>query len=202
MVGEAARRCDGALDIVVACAGVLNRGATTLAVNYFGAVATLLGLRHLLAASDAPRAVAVGSVAAYFPSNADLVARLLAGDEAEALGSIGNEPEIGLYAASKLALARWCRSAAIDTDWAGAGILLNVVAPGLVETGMNRETFSDPVRRAQVSSMMPAPLGRHAQPEEVAQLISFLVSPANSYTTGQVIFCDGGQQALQRAAWP
>ncbi|MEJ0045307.1 MAG: NAD-dependent epimerase/dehydratase family protein [Rhodospirillales bacterium] len=134
MVGEAARRCDGALDIVVACAGVLNRGATTLAVNYFGAVATLLGLRHLLAASDAPRAVAVGSVAAYFPSNADLVARLLAGDEAEALGSIGNEPEIGLYAASKLALARWCRSAAIDTDWAGAGILLNVVAPGLVET--------------------------------------------------------------------
>ncbi|MEJ0045306.1 MAG: SDR family oxidoreductase [Rhodospirillales bacterium] len=67
---------------------------------------------------------------------------------------------------------------------------------------MNRETFSDPVRRAQVSSMMPAPLGRHAQPEEVAQLISFLVSPANSYTTGQVIFCDGGQQALQRAAWP
>ncbi|HTZ70170.1 MAG TPA: SDR family oxidoreductase, partial [Acetobacteraceae bacterium] len=62
-------------------------------------------------------------------------------------------------------------------------------------------TFTDPERRAQVAAMMPAPLGRHAQPQEIAALIAFLASPANSYVTGQVIFCDGGQEALQRAIW-
>jgi NAD(P)-dependent dehydrogenase (short-subunit alcohol dehydrogenase family) len=202
MVREAATQSGGTLDAVIACAGILNQGGKTLAVNYFGAVATLQGLRQLLATSAAPRAVAVGSVAAYFPSDPALVAMLLAGDEFAALQSAANESDIGLYAASKQALTRWCRTNAITPAWADTGILLNVVAPGLVETGMNRATFTDPVRRAQVGAMMPIPLGRHAQPAEIAGMISYLVSPANSFTTGQVIFCDGGQEALQRGAWP
>ena len=198
MLREASTKSNGTLDAVVACAGILNQGRKTLAVNYFGAIATLQGLRPLLAAATAPRATAVGSVAAYFPADPLLVTALLAGDEAAALDAAGNDSDIRLYAASKQALTRWCRKAAISPTWAGAGILLNVVAPGLVETGMNRETFTDPARRAHVSAMMPIPLGRHAQPSEIASLIAYLVSPANSFTTGQVIFCDGGQEALQR----
>jgi NAD(P)-dependent dehydrogenase (short-subunit alcohol dehydrogenase family) len=202
LVREAAARSNGTLDAVVACAGILIQGGRALSVNHFGAVATLHGLRPLLAASEAPRAVAVGSVAAYFPADPALVSLLLAGDENTALVAAANESAIGLYAASKQALTRWCRTAATAPEWAGAGILLNVVAPGLVETGMNRATFTDPIRRAHVAAMMPIPLGRHAQPAEIASLISYLVSPANTFTTGQVIFCDGGQEALQRGAWP
>jgi NAD(P)-dependent dehydrogenase (short-subunit alcohol dehydrogenase family) len=202
LVHEAAARSNGTLDAVVACAGILNQGGKALSVNHFGAVATLRGLRPLLATSAAPRAVAIGSVAAYFPADPALVSLLLAGDENAALLAAANESEIGLYAASKQALTRWCRTAATAPEWAGAGILLNIVAPGLVETGMNRATFTDPVRRAQVDAIMPIPLGRHAQPAELASLISYLVSPANSFTIGQVIFCDGGQEALQRGPWP
>jgi NAD(P)-dependent dehydrogenase (short-subunit alcohol dehydrogenase family) len=188
MLREAAAKSNGALNAVIACAGILNQGSKTLAVNYFGAIATLHGLRPLLAAASAPRAVAVGSVAAYFPAAPELVATLLSGDETAALNATATESDIRLYAASKQALTRWCRKAAPSSSWAGTGIMLNVVAPGLVETGLNRETFTDPVRRAQVSAMMPIPLGRHAQPREIASLIAYLVSPANSFTTGQVIF--------------
>jgi NAD(P)-dependent dehydrogenase (short-subunit alcohol dehydrogenase family) len=199
LLREAEMLADGALNAVVACAGVLGRGADTLSVNYFGTIATLEGLRPLLAACSGARAVAVGSVAAYFPdADEALVARLLACNEDAARKAAAGREELAIYASSKRALARWCRAAAVSPDWAGAGILLNVVAPGLVETAMNRETFSDPKRRAQIAAFMPAPLGRHAQPAEIAALIGFLVSPANSYMAGQVIYCDGGQEALQR----
>ena len=203
MLAEVRRRLDGrALDCMVACAGVIGRGATTLAVNFFGATATLTGLLPLLQKSDSPRAVAIGSVAAYFPADAGLVELMMRGDEAAALNAAQGQTDTAIYAASKRALTQWCRVQAIGAEWAGSNVLLNVVAPGLVETGLNRETFTDPVRRKAVAAMMPAPLGRHAQPEDVAGLVGYLTSAANSFTTGQVIFCDGGQEALQRGAWP
>ncbi len=200
LVTQAAAQSGGRLDAVFACAGILGAGAATLSVNYFGAVATLAGLRHLLAASPAPRAVAIGSVAGYNPPNEPLIAALLAGDETVSRTMAAGQAELTLYSATKTALARWCRAQAITPDWAKRGILLNVIAPGLVETGINRETFTNKQRRAAVAAMMPCPMGRHAQPEEIASLALYLGSAENSFVTGQIIYADGGQEALQRGA--
>jgi len=197
---ESARLSGGQIDELHVCAGVIDRGADTLSVNYFGAVATLILLHPMLRRSAAPRAVAIGSVAAYNPPDEELVALLLTGDEAGARAAAEGKDALTLYSATKMALSRWCRAAAIAPDWAGAGILLNVIGPGLVETGLNRETFTDPERRRRVAEMMPCPLGRHAQPGEIATLAAYLGSPENSFVTGQVIYCDGGQEAFQRGA--
>lgn len=75
----------GSIHAVLANAGLATPTAVTVAVNYFGTVATLEGLRPLLLASTAPRAVAVTSMALLFPPNGDLLTALLAGNEAEAM---------------------------------------------------------------------------------------------------------------------
>jgi len=197
---EAIRLSGGRIDELHVCAGVIDRGADTLSVNYFGAVATLVSLHPLLRQGEAPRAVAIGSVAAYNPPDEAVVALLLEGDEAGARAAAEGKDALTLYSATKIAISRWCRATAVAPEWAGAGILLNVIGPGLVETGLNRETFTDPDRRRRVAEMMPCPLGRHAQPKEIATLAAYLGSPENSFVTGQVIYCDGGQEAFQRGA--
>jgi NAD(P)-dependent dehydrogenase (short-subunit alcohol dehydrogenase family) len=197
---EAARLSGGCIDELHVCAGVIDRSADTLSVNYFGAVATLIDLHPFLKSGEAARAVVIGSVAAYNPPDEPLIARLLAGDEADARTAAEGKDSLTLYSATKIALSRWCRATAIAPEWAGAGILLNVIGPGLVETGLNSETFRDPERRKQVAAIMPCPLGRHAQPDEIATLAAYLGSPENSFVAGQVIYCDGGQEAFQRGA--
>ena len=63
MVDAVSLRTGGVIDAVVASAGTFNRGRTDVKVNFFGAVATLDGLRPMLAAGTSPRAVAVSSIA-------------------------------------------------------------------------------------------------------------------------------------------
>ncbi len=200
MVAQAAALCGGRLDSVFACAGILGGGAATLSVNFFGAAATLLGLRPLLERAAAPRAVVIGSVAGYNKADEPLITACLAGDEALARTMAAGRDELNIYSAAKTGLARFCRAQAVRPEWAGRGILLNVIAPGLVQTGLNRETFADQKRRAAVAAMMPCPMQRHAQPEEIASLAIYLGGAENSFVTGQVIYADGGQEALQRGA--
>jgi len=200
MAARAAELSGNRLDAVFACAGILGGGADMLSVNYFGAVATLLLLRPFLETSDAPRAVAIGSVAGYNKADEPLIAACLAGDEGGARDMAAGRDALNIYSATKTGLARFCRAQAVLPEWAGRGILLNVVAPGLVETGLNRETFTNEKRRAAVAAMMPCPMQRHAQPEEIASLAHYLGGTGNSFVTGQVIYADGGQEAFQRGA--
>ena len=200
MAAQAWRLTGGILDAVFACAGIRGGSAATLSVNYFGATATLNLLRPFLARSAAPRAVAIGSVAGYNQPDEPLIAACLDGLEDEARAMATERDEIVIYGTAKTALTHFCRAQSIRPDWAGKGILLNVIAPGLVETGLNRETFTDPRRRAAVAAMMPCPLNRHAQPEEIASLALYLGGAENTFVTGQVIYIDSGQEALQRGA--
>jgi NAD(P)-dependent dehydrogenase (short-subunit alcohol dehydrogenase family) len=92
------------------------------------------------------------------------------------------------YAASKAAVASLARSWAAEV--VTAGVTVNVVAPAATQTGM----LSDPARQGTPSRLPP--IGRLIQPEEVASLIAYLLSPAAAAITGQEIQICGGSSLV------
>jgi glucose 1-dehydrogenase len=64
------------------------------------------------------------------------------------------------------------------------------VGPGAVATPINKATMSDPELLAKLNAAIP--LGRLAQPEEIASVVGFLASDASSYITASTVFADGG----------
>ena len=92
------------------------------------------------------------------------------------------------YAASKAGLNGMVKSLALE--WAAEGVRLNSVGPGPVATPMLAGVLADPATLAAMNATIP--MGRLGQPEEIAELISFLLSQRASFITGQVICADGG----------
>ncbi|WP_292833104.1 SDR family oxidoreductase [Microbacterium sp.] len=204
MVAKVSELSGGTIDAIIANAGLLAPTATTVAVNFFGTVATLEGLRPLLAGSSAPRAVATASMASLFPPDAALLDLLLAGDEPGALArgaeleAAGGDTASRIYGTTKQALARWIRRNAATAEWAGAGVPLNGVAPGIVLTPMTAElTGSDDARKA-VLDTVPMPLNGMFEPRDVAYLLTWLTSEENAHLCGQIVFIDGGSDAVIR----
>lgn len=205
---QQARRFGGdALDGLVTCAGIAGEEPRVVGVNYFGTVTLCEGLRDELARSPAPRVAVMGSVSGLHPTDEPLVEACLAGDEPRALARAAERAEAGggyeLYPSSKAALARWVRRTAVAAGWADAGIALNTVAPGVVLSAMTEPLLADPAGRELVEQAVPMPLNGHAPPEAIAELLGWLVSPANTHVTGQVIYADGGAETTYRgeAAW-
>ncbi|HEX7834771.1 MAG TPA: SDR family NAD(P)-dependent oxidoreductase [Pseudolysinimonas sp.] len=128
MVEAVRKQSGGTIDAIIANAGLATPTAATVAVNYFGTVATLTGLKPLLAGSPAPRAVATASMASLFPPDEKLLATLVAGDEKAALARASELEAAGgdqgnlIYGTTKRALVRWIRRSAATSEWAGAGI--------------------------------------------------------------------------------
>jgi NAD(P)-dependent dehydrogenase (short-subunit alcohol dehydrogenase family) len=196
----------GGVDGVVAGAGISNDdGPAMVSVNYFGAVATLAGLLPLLArraaVTGAAAAVAISSNSTTTQpglSNA-IVDHCLAIDE-DAARAASVDAGILAYGATKLALARWVRRHATTAEWIGAGVRLNAVAPGFVDTPMTAGGW-DFV--SSLGSVYPIPIGRPGRAEEVAGLLAYLLSDDASFFCGSVVFMDGGTDAAVRAdAWP
>ena len=97
-----------------------------------------------------------------------------------------------VYAASKHAVEGLTKSAALEA--AGAGVRVNVVAPGPIDTGMlTRFTGTDARKAALIAGV---PLKRVGRPEEIAQTIVFLASDKGSFMTGATLAVDGGKTAL------
>lgn len=79
--------------------------------------------------------------------------------------------------------------------WARDGIRLNAVAPGLITTPMTDTVRKDPVL-GRFANAYPNAIGRPGQPEEVAELIAFLLSDASSLMVGTTVMVDGGTDAI------
>ena len=91
------------------------------------------------------------------------------------------------YGASKAALEALVRSTAVE--FASSGVLANAIAPGFVDTELTRANND----ATAISALLErVPVGRLAKPAEVASAVSFLLSPSNTYITGQTIAVDGG----------
>lgn len=101
------------------------------------------------------------------------------------VGITGN-PGQANYAASKAGIIGFSKS--IAKELAPRGILVNVVAPGFIDTDMT-SVLGEKVKDNILSQI---PLGRYGSPEDVAKLVTFLASDDNQYITGQVINIDGG----------
>jgi len=92
------------------------------------------------------------------------------------------------YAASKGGLAQVTKSMA--NDWAKYDILVNAIGPGWVNTELTEPLRQDKERFTEITGRIP--LGRWADPEDLAGAAVFLASNASNYITGQTIFIDGG----------
>ena len=195
---DTVRRAHPSIDGLITCAGVASHfpdPAKILAINYFGTRGIIEGLADCLLPGG--RIVAISSNSAPMCHNEALIKAMLDNnpDQAFEMATASNGHEC--YAGSKQAVARWMRRVA--PEYARRGIAFNAVAPGYIETPMTQavaqsEEYGDAIRDF-VDSI---PIGRSGQPEDVAQLAQFLLSPAAGFMTGNVVFIDGGHDALFR----
>ena len=181
VIAAVAARCPDGLDAVIACAGVaIPDGRRVVAVNYFGVADLVAGLHPLLVRGTAPRAVAVASSAAILPTDADLIALCLAGEEAAACDRAQDNPLA--YASSKLALTRWIRRTSLLPGWADAGVLLNGVSPGRVDTPMIAPILATGEGRAMLEALR-APRDPERRDGRGHRAAARRSSPARTITT-------------------
>lgn len=191
--------CDGRLDGVFANAGVDSENAPLVfGLNFLGVVRLLRGLRPALMHSGDGRVVVNTSNSVVVSPGVplDAVDALLEGDLVGAYALIAREPQ-WTYQASKLAMARWVRRNAAAADWAGSGISMNAIAPGVVLTPLVEHDMNDPRKAAGIQAM-PRPLGDFARPADIAPLVKFLLTDNARFIVGQFIVIDGGTEATLR----
>jgi NAD(P)-dependent dehydrogenase (short-subunit alcohol dehydrogenase family) len=200
---EIAERCGGVLDALVTCAGIggstTEQGGRLVSINYFGTVQLVELLHPALAAAGRSAVVCVSSNSASCQPNwpVDIAEACLSGDEEQACVAAEQHRSVQAYGASKAAIAWYVRTNAPTPRWAGSGIRMNAVAPGLVETPLTEGQRADPVLGAAIAQF-PIPRGEAGRPEEVAAVIDFLAGPDASLLYGSVVYADAGTDALLR----
>lgn len=164
----------GRLDILVVSAGIWEEdeaGAGSLS-TWDRAIAVNLRGAYLVADAAIPHIEKVGGSVVFVSSTA--------GQRGEARHSA--------YAATKGALISYTKSLAVELG--PRGIRVNCVAPGWVETDMTREALADGETRREIERSIP--LGRVAQPADVAGPVLFLVSDLARHVQGEVLNVNGG----------
>lgn len=197
IVAEVTSLCGEVLDGLVPCAGVSTPAPAELVVrvNYFGTLAIVEGLRPCLEKGSDAAIVMISSNSTTMTPGlpVDEAMRYITGDEESLVAHHANGPYFLAYPAGKLAIAFWVRMKA--AEYMKSGIRLNAVAPGVIDTGMTRPLLDIEGVKDSLD-MIPIPRGRWGQPEEIASAVHFLLSKDSSYVVGQVLFVDGGTDAL------
>ncbi|MCH5644786.1 MULTISPECIES: SDR family oxidoreductase [unclassified Gordonia (in: high G+C Gram-positive bacteria)] len=202
-------RCSGRLDGAVLAAGLgPKRGQeqTILDVNVLGVTELLTAWRPALASASNAKVVVFGSNSTtstpLVPHRA--VRRLIAGDTEAAARQIRRRGQVSApaaYAASKVAVTQWCRLHGTRPDWAGAGIRVNVLAPGPVMTPLLQSQLNS-AQGKNVRSF-PVPVREYGTPEQLAAWVMLMLSDSADFMCGSVITVDGGTEALLRSRdWP
>ena len=180
-VAEVLRRL-GRIDVLVNNAGITGSQAATIC--------------HETPVEDWDRVFAVNVRGAFLCTRSVLPAMLSQGSGhvitvASSAGLVAF-PGRCAYTASKGGALMLAKSVAVD--YAASGIRSNAVCPGFVQTPMTQWRLDVPELRARVESNIP--IGRVAQPEEIADAISVLASNRLGYMTGHALLIDGGWTAL------
>ena len=135
------------------------------------------------------RAVARRLVAAHQPGSMVMIT---------SINGIAAGPNAGAYGATKAGVARLSQQMALE--WAGSGIRVNAVAPGLIDAGMSAPIYADDDIRRRRSAAVP--LERLGTAEEIASVVLFLLSDAAAYVTGAELVVDGGVSTSVLATLP
>lgn len=175
---ELAAKRFGRLDIVVNNAGrTLNKRLTETSVDDYDRILQINARGSFVTARAAVELMAGGGGAIVNVSSISAVAAF----ETQAA-----------YASSKAAVAQLTKVIAIE--YGRMGIRCNAVAPGVIETDIMEGVVEN--GREMLRSFGSAhPIGRIGQPQEVAEAIAFLASPASSFITGALLLVDGGYTA-------
>lgn len=197
--------CPDGLDGMICNAGVsgaCGNLALIISLNYFGTIAVAMGVYDLLEKKKGSCVVTASNTISQGAGRQD-IADLLnnIGDEKRVLElvssldssnlSVGNS----MYVSTKYALARWVRR--VSASWAANGVRINAIAPGNVNTAMTA-TMSTSAKMALNALPIPTKYGMETlmDPVEIAEVMVFLVSKKASGINGNVLFVDGGTDAL------
>ena len=174
----------GPVSILVNNAGIASRGRSVVDTDpeeMRRVVATHAFGPHYLAALTLPKMRSLGS--------GDIV--MISSVATRSLGPNGAPYNMGKTAMEALAYT-------LAKEEREHGIRVNIVAPGLVDTDMGQRLIKAVQGVEDIRSLdQSMPFGRVCQPEDVANVVRFLVSDENSYLTGERLYCDGGGQLLR-----
>lgn len=197
--------CPDGLDGMICNAGVSGACGNLpliISLNYFGTVTLAAGVYELLKKKHGTCVVTASNTISQGAGRMDYVDLLNnIGDEKRILHLIkeldGSNLSVGnsIYVTTKYALARWVRR--ISASWAANGVRINAVAPGNVNTAMTA-TMSTSAKMALNALPIPTKYGQETlmEAEEISQVIIFLASPAATGVNGNIMFVDGGTDAL------
>jgi 3-oxoacyl-[acyl-carrier protein] reductase len=166
----------GRIDILVNCAGVWIAGQTLLECDE----------------DDWDKVINVNLKGTYLCCHA--VAKVMVNQKRGNIINLSSQvglnpsPALGAYAISKAGIIMLTKQLALEL--ANDNIRVNALAPGVVKTDFNRDLWKDPKAAKQIADSIP--LGRLAEPDDIAGSVLFLTSDDSSYITGTVINIDGG----------
>lgn len=187
------------LDALITCAGVGSHvpdRALIASVNFYGSVEMVEGLMPALQKKGGS-VVMISSNSAPQCQSQELIDAFLDADEESARTIAAGLRGHDVYSGSKQAVARWMRRR--TPACAAAGVRMNAVAPGYIETPMTAVVADNPEYGESIKAFKASiPIGRAGDPRDIADIVDFLLSPQGAFICGSVIFADGGHDAQFR----